>query len=118
MAGVKKVAVFTDKGILATGLVEHPLARLKEAGVAVEVISDLPPEPTYEQVQKLVDAFRASGADFIVAVGGGSVMDTAKLASLLATEHYTVKDPAGQSRAWPGRLSPSCLIPTTAAIGL
>ena len=51
VAGVKKVAVFTDKGILATGLVEHPLARLKEAGVAVEVISDLPPEPTYEPLQ-------------------------------------------------------------------
>lgn len=116
VAGVKKVAVFTDKGILATGLVEHPLARLKEAGVAVEVISDLPPEPTYEQVQKLVDAFKASGADFIVAVGGGSVMDTAKLASLLATEHYTVKDlldNPGLAR----KTVTTCLIPTTAGTG-
>ena len=56
------------------------------------MISDLPPEPTYTQVQTLVDEFKASGADFIVAVGGGSAMDAAKLASLLATESYTVKD--------------------------
>lgn len=43
VAGAKKVAVFTDKGILSTGLVDLPLAQLKEAGVETLVISDLPP---------------------------------------------------------------------------
>ena len=62
VAGAKKVAVFTDKGILSTGLVELPLAQLKEAGVETLVISDLPPEPTYGPVQQLVDEFKASGA--------------------------------------------------------
>ena len=116
VAGAKKVAVFTDKGILSTGLVELPLAQLKEAGVETLVISDLPPEPTYGQVQKLVDEFKASGADFIVAVGGGSAMDTAKLASLLATEDYTVKDLLDN----PGlavKTVKTCLIPTTAGTG-
>lgn len=116
VAGAKKVAIFTDKGILSTGLVELPAAKLKEAGVETIVISDLPPEPTYSQVQKLVDEFRASGCDFIVAVGGGSVMDTAKLASLLATDRYTVKDllddPALASKS-----VKTCLIPTTAGTG-
>lgn len=56
-AGAKKVAVFTDKGILSTGLVELPLAELKEAGMETVVISDLPPEPTYSQVQTLLDQF-------------------------------------------------------------
>ena len=59
VAGAKKVAIFTDKGILSTGLVELPLAQLKEAGVESIVISDLPPEPTYTQVQTLVDEFKA-----------------------------------------------------------
>lgn len=116
VAGAKKVAVFTDKGILSTGLVDLPLAQLKEAGVETLVISDLPPEPTYDQVQKLVDEFNASGADFIVAVGGGSAMDTAKLASLLATEDYTVKDLLDN----PGlaiKTVKTCLIPTTAGTG-
>ena len=80
------------------------------------VISGLPPEPTYTQVQKLVDEFKASGADFIVAVGGGSAMDAAKLASLLATESYTVKDLLDN----PGlavKTVKTCLIPTTAGTG-
>ena len=115
-AGAKKVAVFTDKGILRTGLVDLPLAKLEEAGMETVVISDLPPEPTYAQVQKLVDEFKASGADFIVAVGGGSAMDTAKLASLLATEDYTVKDLLDDP-ALAVKTVKTCLIPTTAGTG-
>lgn len=112
----KKVAVFTDRGILSTGLVELPLKKLQEAGKETVVISDLPPEPTYMQVQKLVDEFKASGADFIVAVGGGSAMDTAKLASLLATEQYTVKDLL-EDPSLAVKTVKTCLIPTTAGTG-
>lgn len=77
----KKVAIFTDRGILSTGLVDLPPAKLQEAGKETIVISDLPPEPTYMQVQKLVDEFKASGADFIVAVGGGSATPSFAVAS-------------------------------------
>lgn len=112
----KKVAIFTDRGILSTGLVDLPLAKLQEAGKETIVISDLPPEPTYMQVQKLVDEFKASGADFIVAVGGGSAMDTAKLASLLVTERYTVKDLLDDPTLAVKTVK-TCLIPTTAGTG-
>lgn len=115
-AGAAKAAVFTDRGILDTGLLEMPLAVLREAGVESTVISDLPPEPTYGQVQQLVEQFHASGADFIVAVGGGSVMDTAKLAGLLAGTGRTVKDLLDN----PGpavKTVRTCLIPTTAGTG-
>jgi len=114
--GATKVAIFTDKGILSTGLVDLPLAKLKEIGMETIVISDLPPEPTYAQVQKLVDEFRASGCDFIVAVGGGSAMDTAKLASLLATEAYTVTDLL-DNPLLAVKTVRTCLIPTTAGTG-
>lgn len=90
--GVKKVAVFTDRGIEGAGLLELPMEKIRQTGVETVVLNDLPPEPTYAQAQVLVDAFKASGADFIVAVGGGSVMDTAKLASILATDEYGVKE--------------------------
>lgn len=86
--GAKKVAVFTDKGIQGAGLLDIPLAKIQAAGAERVILNDLPPEPTYSQAQALVDAYKASGADFIVAVGGGSVMDTAKLSSILATEDY------------------------------
>ena len=50
------------------------------------------PNPSYMAVQKLVDEFKTSGADLIVACGGGSVMDAAKLASVLVTDDYGVKE--------------------------
>ena len=90
--GVKKTAVFTDRGITGAGLLELPLSKIKESGCEYVIFDDLAAEPTYEQAKKAVDAFKESGADFIVAVGGGSVMDTAKLASVLATDEYGVKE--------------------------
>ena len=80
---MKKAAVFTDKGIRSAGLLDPVLEQLQKAQAAFCVLDDLPPEPSYGQVQKLVDACRAEGADMILAVGGGSVMDTAKLSGVL-----------------------------------
>lgn len=87
-----KVAVFTDKGIEATGLADLVTAKIGQAGKEYVVFDELPAEPSYQQAQAAIDAFKASGADFIVAVGGGSVMDIAKLASLLKTDEYGVKE--------------------------
>ena len=116
VSGATKVAVFTDRGLLASGLVDLPISKIKEAGKEVVVFSDLPAEPTYMQAQKLVDEFRESGADFIVAVGGGSAMDTAKLASLLVTDKYTIKDLLDDPLL-AVKTVPTCLVPTTAGTG-
>ena len=83
-AGHHKAAVFTDKGICASGIVQRPLAQLQTAGVEYRLFDELPAEPTCDQAQQVVDDFRKWGADMIVAVGGGSVMDVAKLASITA----------------------------------
>lgn len=113
---VNKVAVFTDKGIENSGLLEYPMNFVTETGIEVTILDELPPEPTYNQVQKLVDQFKASKADFIMAVGGGSVMDTAKLASILATDEYGVYELLDQPK-----LAKKCIktlmIPTTAGTG-
>ena len=76
--GAKKVAMFTDKGIEGAGLFALPEEAVKASGAEYYVLDELPPEPSYMAVQKLVDEFKASGADFIVALGGGSSIDTAK----------------------------------------
>lgn len=89
---VQNPVIFTDKGIRKVGLLDVVLNVLPEHYKAVTVLDDLPPEPTYFQAQKLVDQCKALKADFIVAVGGGSVMDTAKLASILMDDEITVKD--------------------------
>ncbi len=116
LAGIKKAAVFTDGSILNAGLLHTPLKILKEAGVAYTILSDLPPEPTYGQVQHLVEQYKCSGAGFIIAVGGGSVMDAAKLASLLAASDCTVKDLL-EDPTLAVRTVKTCLIPTTAGTG-
>lgn len=112
----KKVATFTDKGIEKAGLFALPEAAVKAAGVEYYVLDELPAEPSYEAVQKLIDEFKRSGADFIVACGGGSVMDAAKLASVLVTDDYGVKellDTPGIAK----KCVPIILIPTTAGTG-
>ena len=76
---VKKTAIFTDKGIIGAGLLDLPLSKIKESVEDVVIFDDLAAEPTYGQVQAVIDEFKSSGADFVVAVGGGSVMDTACL---------------------------------------
>ncbi len=114
--GAKKVAIFTDKGIEAVGLFALPEAAVKASGAEYYVLDDLRPEPSYLEVQKLIDQFKKDGADLIVACGGGSVLDTAKLASVLVTDEYGVKELLDE----PGRAKkcvPIVLIPTTAGTG-
>lgn len=115
-AGVKKTAVFTDRGIIGAGLLELPLSKIKETGCEYVIFDDLAAEPTYEQAQEAVDAFKESGADFIVAVGGGSVMDTAKLASVLATDEYGVKELLDNPQM-AKKCVKTLMIPTTAGTG-
>lgn len=114
-ASVKKAAVFTDKGIRSAGLLDPVLEQLQKSQAAFCVLDDLPPEPSYGQVQKLVDACRAEGADMILAVGGGSVMDTAKLAVCF----WTAARPC--TTCWKRRprkkCCPTLMIPTTAGTG-
>ena len=114
--GAKKVAIFTETGIEKAGLFALPEAAVKASGASYYVLDDLPAEPSYEAVQKLIDEFKRSGADFIVACGGGSVMDAAKLASVLVTDDYGVKellDTPGIAK----KCVPIILIPTTAGTG-
>ena len=113
---VKRAAIFTDKGIVASGLFALPEAAIKAAGADYYVLDEIPPEPSYTAVQIIVDRFKASGADMIIACGGGSVLDAAKLASVLVTEEYGVKELLED----PGRAKkcvPTILIPTTAGTG-
>lgn len=116
VSGVKKVAVFSDQGIVGAGLLEQPLSILKETSVEITVIDHLPAEPDCDQAQAVVDEFKASGADFIMAVGGGSVMDAAKLASILATDEYGVRDLL-ENPLLGHKCVRSLMIPTTAGTG-
>lgn len=116
IADCRKIAVFTDKGIAGAGLLDLVLDQIRAADKEYVVFDDLATEPSYLQVQANVDEFKASGADFIIAVGGGSVMDAAKLVSILATDEYKVKDLLDNPRL-AKKVIPSMMIPTTAGTG-
>ena len=112
-----KKNIFTEKVLTIDPKDAEKVAEaVKASGAEYYVLDELPPEPSYMAVQKLVDEFKTSGADLIVACGGGSVMDAAKLASVLVTDDYGVKellDNPGMAQ----KCVPIVLIPTTAGTG-
>ncbi len=82
--GFAKAFVATDPDLLQFGVTQKVTALLDAAGFPYEIYSDIKANPTIENVQHGVSAFKASGADCIVAVGGGSAMDTAKAIGIIA----------------------------------
>ena len=83
--GYKKALVCCGKHIIKTGEIEKILNPLTEKGIAYEIFNDIKPNPTIENVQNGVEAFKKAEADCIVAVGGGSIMDTAKAVGIIIT---------------------------------
>lgn len=115
-AKTKKVAVFTDRGVREAGLLDIPLELIEASGADCVILDNLPAEPTCDEAQAVIDCFKAADADFIVAVGGGSVMDIAKLASVLATDRYQVRDLLLRPELAKKYVS-TLMIPTTAGTG-
>ncbi len=83
--GFKKVFVASDPDLIKFGITAKVTDLLDEAKIAYSVFSDIKPNPTVENVQSGVEAFKASNADCIVAIGGGSSMDTAKAIGIIIT---------------------------------
>ena len=81
--GFRKTFVCSDPDLIKFGVTGKVLKVLDDAGLAYEVYSDIKANPTIENVQTGVAAFQASGADYIVAIGGGSSMDTAKAVGII-----------------------------------
>ena len=83
--GFNKVFVATDPDLIKFGIAAKVTDLLDEAGIPYAIYSDIKANPTIENVQNGVAAFKAAGADCIVAIGGGSAMDTAKAIGIIIT---------------------------------
>ncbi|MBR5539045.1 MAG: lactaldehyde reductase [Clostridia bacterium] len=83
--GFKKVFVATDPDLIKFGIASKVTDLLDAASIPYTVYSDIKANPTIENVQNGVAAFKACGADCIVAIGGGSAMDTAKAIGIIIT---------------------------------
>ena len=110
-----KVFVVTDPDLVKFAVTDKVLDVLKNAGIEYDVYSDVKANPTIENVQNGVKAFKAFGADCIVAVGGGSAMDTAKAIGIIITnpEFEDVRSLEGVAPT-KNKCVPIIAVPTTA----
>lgn len=81
--GFKKAFICSDPDLVKFGVTKKVTDVLDEAGYEYEVYSNIKPNPTIENVQTGVAAFKESGADYLIAIGGGSSMDTSKAVGII-----------------------------------
>ncbi len=119
-AGAPRALVVTDKGVVKAGLVRPVTDALAAAGVSAVVFDDVLGNPIEKNVHDGVAAFRAAGADLVVAVGGGSPLDVAKLIRLGVNHRRPLvdyDDATGGDRFITGDVPAMIAIPTTAGTG-
>lgn len=112
--GFKKGLVVTDKGLMEVGITGRVTAVLDDAGLGYAIFDGIVPNPSIEDVQAGIEAFKLAGADYLVAVGGGSPIDTAKaMGIIVANPEY------GDVRSLEGEVAtkkpsvPILAVPTT-----
>jgi len=111
----KKALIVTGKIITKTGLTEKVRESLKKAGIESAVFNDLPGEPDDIMIYAGVKAFREEKCDFIIGLGGGTPIDTAKAVAAMAVLPGKLHDYLGKDMK--GDFVPLILIPTTAGTG-
>ena len=111
-----RIALVTDRGVRGLGLVDGALASLAGAGVSVLVIDHVAADPPERDVLEAAAAIRDHGATGVLAIGGGSPMDVAKVAALVARSGEPLAGAYGIGQARGPRL-PLVLVPTTAGTG-
>lgn len=121
--GARRVLLCTDPGLAATPAVRAAVASLERAGVAFDVYDTVRVEPTDSSLLDAIGAAKRGGPyDAFVAVGGGSVMDTAKAANLYSSYPDAdfldfVNAPIGKGLPVPGPVKPLLAVPTTSGTG-
>ncbi len=113
--GFKKAFVCSDPDLIKFGVTKKVTDILDNAHIAYEIYSNIKPNPTIENVQTGVASFKASGADCIVAIGGGSSMDTAKAIGIIIEnpEFADVRSLEGVAPT-KNKCTPIIAVPTTA----
>ena len=114
--GGKKAFIISGPHLNKIGAVAACEALLAEAGIQAAAFTDCEANPSVETVDKATAQFKESGADFIVAYGGGSPMDVAKAVGVLAKYGGSVTEYEGAHKV-PGDIVPLIAIPTTAGTG-
>ena len=116
--GFKKAFVASDPDLVKFGVTAKVTDLLEQNGIAYELYTDIKPNPTIENVQHGVDAYKACGADFMITIGGGSSMDTGKGIGIIVNnpEYYDVRSLEGVAPT-KNRTVFTIAVPTTGGTG-
>jgi alcohol dehydrogenase len=115
--GAKKPLIITDKGVVAAGLVDIVVNALKDGLTIGGIADNVPPDSDLKVVNQLAGLYKEKGCDAIIAIGGGSVMDTAKGVNIVVSENATDLMAFSGAGALKRRLKPLVAVPTTAGTG-
>ena len=116
--GAKKVFVVTDSMIIKTNILDPIKESFEMAGMPYEIYSDIVPDPAIETVDVIAEVLRKSGADIVVAVGGGSPIDAAKSICMLQTNEGSIREYLfGGSKSVTNPSMTLLCVPTTAGSG-
>lgn len=114
--GVEKGLIVTDEVLINLGILDNIKQALSQAKVQFAVYSGVFTEPTVEFVQKGLNTYKENGCDFLLAIGGGSAIDTAKAIAVMVTNVGAIEDYQGLNKIPKGG-APLIAVPTTAGTG-
>lgn len=117
LTNATKAILITDPGIVGTGLAHEVLEYLQAEGVDPRLFDDVRSDPTAASIDRAADAVRASGAGCVIGMGGGSAMDVAKTAALVASGDALTERYKCLSRPFPEKRYRTIMIPTTSGTG-
>lgn len=115
-SGGKKAFIISGPHLNKMGIVQSCVDALKAKGIESSVFTETEGNPSVETVDKATEVFKISGADFIVALGGGSPMDVAKAVGVVAKYGGSITEYEGADKV-PGDIIPLIAVPTTAGTG-
>jgi alcohol dehydrogenase class IV len=114
--GVKKGLIVTDEVLSKLGVLEGTKKVLSENKIQFAVYDKISTEPTVDYVKEGLKTYRENGCDFLIAIGGGSAIDTAKAIAVMVTNPGSIEDYKGLNKI-PGKGVPLIAIPTTGGTG-
>ena len=111
--GVKKAMILTDPGVAALPIWQEMQQAMKEIDFSFELFEQVKPNPTDVTMEQAADALKATDCDCVIGFGGGSAIDTAKAAALLATNPGSLRDYYGMNKVQ-NKCLPTIMVTTTA----
>ncbi|MFE5470952.1 iron-containing alcohol dehydrogenase [Bacillus safensis] len=116
LSGLTSIFILTQPSIVSIGYADHIKRELAKKGIASEISTEIKPEPTEENIEDVFHTFLRGEHDAIIGIGGGSVLDAAKILAVLKTNDQPISALVGTNLV-KKRGVPTILIPTTSGTG-